>query len=82
MKLESLLGERDLLRNNWRNVRTERLELRDIIIENEGSLEAVRKNRGYKKLKKEQRLLSKMIKHLEMKIQKENFRENINDAKK
>ncbi len=75
MKSEELISERNILRDKWRAVRAKRLDIKKKIIdENCTSAELtdrVRHNAEYRKLKKEQRLISKMIKHIENKISRE-----------
>jgi len=68
MKMEILAEKRDILRSNWREVRTKRLKLKNIMIDRECSIAEIRDNREYKELKKEQKHLSRMIKHVEHKI--------------
>ena len=65
MKSALLMKERDGLRERWRTVRSERLELKRSLAEKNLPLN---KSREYKLLKKEQRLLSKMLKHIEKKM--------------
>ena len=65
MKSELLIKERNILREKWRTIRSERLELKRSLIEKNILLN---KSREYKLLKKEQRHLSKMLKHIEKKI--------------
>ena len=65
MNLALLINERNELRDRWRAVRDGRLELKRILTEKNLSLN---KSREYKLLKKEQRHLSKMLKHIEKKI--------------
>jgi len=76
MKHEHLIRERNELRDKWHGVREKRLELKKTLAEEEKSFIDVRHNPDYKKLKKEQKHISKMIKHIENKI----FREIKNEA--
>lgn len=81
MNSEELTSRRDILRDKWRDVREKRLNIKNrIIAEDRISAELkdrVRHNAEYRKLKKEQRLISKMIKHIENRI----LREIKNDSK-
>jgi len=70
MKLELLIKERDSLRERWRAVRSERLELKRSLLKRsliEKNI-LLNKTSEYKLLKKEQKHLSKMLKHIEKKI--------------
>jgi len=71
VKSGHLVEERDILRNNWRDVRTERLRLKTILASGECTIHGIRNNPEYKSLKKKQRHISKMIKHIEYKISRE-----------
>lgn len=66
MKLEHLVDERDILRKRWHDVRTVRLELKKGMVDKTSA--AVMADSEYKRLKKEQKHISKMIKHIEHKI--------------
>ncbi len=68
MKPESLIAERDLLRSRWRGVREDRLLLKKNLQDDNLKTADIRKNREYRRLKKEQRHISNMIKHAEYKI--------------
>jgi len=76
MKPENLISERDELRNIWHNVRMKRLEIKSSLLNKEKSITEVRNNSEYKKLKKEQRHISKMIRHIENKICRANKNES------
>ena len=65
MKSALLIKEMNGLRERWRTVRSERLELKRSLAEKNFPLN---KSREYMLLKKEQRHLSKMLKHVEKKI--------------
>jgi len=71
MKLELYIQERDELRRQWRDIRSMRLDIK-IVSDGKGctSIE-IRHNADYKRLKKEQKHISKMIKHIENKICRE-----------
>jgi hypothetical protein len=75
MKSEQLISERNILRDKWRDVREKRLDIKKRIIAGDCAsvelMNRVRHNAEYMKLKKEQRLISKMIKHIENKISRE-----------
>ena len=71
MNPEQLIHERDKLRIKWRDARTERLNLKNTLISLGKTVIEVRHNKHYIKLKKEQRHLSRMIKHIENKISRE-----------
>lgn len=71
MKLESLIKKRDVIRLNWRCVRTERIHLKKVLADKNAPALKIRRNAEYRLLKKRQKHLSKMIKHLEKKICRE-----------
>jgi hypothetical protein len=71
MNPELLLNERDKLRDTWRDIRTKRLELKNILAAKDVSVNDIRHNKDYRILKKEQKHISKMIKHIENKIYRE-----------
>ena len=48
-------------RDEWRDIRSRRLELRDSLLAQGMSRQAIRRDRGYKDLKKQQRHLSRII---------------------
>ena len=58
-------GGIDGLRSEWRRVRRERLRIRDSLAEKGFDRAAIRKNREYRELKKRQKSLSNMIRHIE-----------------
>jgi uncharacterized coiled-coil DUF342 family protein len=67
-RIREIIGRRDELRSRWREIRNERLKLRESLLE-KGKVQAeVRKDTVYKKLKKEQEGVSKQIRHLEREI--------------
>lgn len=68
MRLDQLVAERDIFRSKWHKVRSVRLELKKNLIDKESTVAEIRSNSEYKRLKKEQRYISKMIKHIEYKI--------------
>lgn len=70
MKLRAYIVERDYIRVRWHEVRTERLELKNELIKENKSISDIRHNHEYKRLKKEQKHISRMIKHIENKIVK------------
>ncbi len=67
-KIDQLISRRDTLRLNWREVRDERLILRRSLIERGLEPNEIRRDRLYRKLKKEQSGFSKKIRHLEREI--------------
>ena len=71
MKPELLVEEKDGLRKQWRDVRSMRLDIKHDLVQKGYSLIKMRHNSEYKKLKKEQKRISKMIKHVEKKILRE-----------
>lgn len=71
MNPESLIDERNKLRDKWREIRTKRLELKNILKAKDAAVNEIRHNKDYRILKKEQKLISKMIKHIEIKICRE-----------
>jgi hypothetical protein len=72
MKIKDSVNERNLLRSTWRDIRNARLALKNEMIAMDIHAAEIRHNREYKKLKKEQKILSKMIRHLEKKISGKN----------
>ncbi len=68
MTMDELEANRDILRSRWHDVRNERLELKSNLLGRELSLNEVRHDRAYKRLKKEQKHMSKLIKHIENEI--------------
>lgn len=64
----NLEEERDELRKRWRMARERRLALKQEMMERGTGLESIRKDKEYRKLKKEQARLSVLIKHIEKKI--------------
>lgn len=83
MKLESLINERNLLRERWSEIRLKRLDLKNTLAEENPEVSdlkrLIRTNSCYKKLKKNQRHISKMIKHIDDRIRRELFREQYNE---
>ena len=71
MNPEFLIDERDKLRDTWRDIRTKRLELKNVLAAKDASVNDIRHNNDYRILKKEQKHISKMIKHIENKICRE-----------
>jgi hypothetical protein len=63
-----MITQRDSLRIRWYEVRTARLELKKKLMSENISVPGVRHNPEYRRLKKEQNHISKMIKHMEYKI--------------
>jgi len=63
-----MIKQRDSLRIRWHEVRVTRLELKKTFLDENISLTDVRHNSEYRRLKKEQKHISKMIKHIEYKI--------------
>jgi len=74
MKRDDLIRERNALRFQWHDVRKKRLEFKSISIvkdcESSEMKSTVRQNSNYKKLKKEQKHISTMIRHVENKIRR------------
>lgn len=66
--IEEIIIRRDRLRAGWREIREKRLDLRNRLIEKGLTRAELRKERFYKKLKKEQEYFSKRIRHLEKEI--------------
>lgn len=69
MKYENPEDERNLLREKWNSIRHERLSLKIRLTDKGRTVMEIRHDRDYRRLKKEQRILTKMIKHIEKKIQ-------------
>ncbi len=67
-EMKELISRRDALRSNWREVREKRLMLRSSLLERGIEPNEVRRDRLYRKLKKEQSGFSKQIRHLEREI--------------
>ncbi|PKL16121.1 MAG: hypothetical protein CVV49_17890 [Spirochaetae bacterium HGW-Spirochaetae-5] len=63
-----MITQRDFLRTRWHEVRTARLELKKKLMDENIPVSEVRHNPEYRRLKKEQKHISKMIKHMEYKI--------------
>lgn len=70
MTLEDLINARDGLRERWQLVRDERLDLKNFLTGNGYEISETRRNREFRRLKKEQRHISKMIRHIEDKIRR------------
>lgn len=68
MKTENLKEERDILRFRWHSIRDARLALKRNLSGSGKTVIEIRHNREYRRLKKEQRALSRMIRHIEKKI--------------
>jgi len=68
MMIDNAENERNMLRSRWREVRNLRLSLKISLSDSGKTINEIRHNRDYRRLKKEQKLLSKMIKHIERKI--------------
>lgn len=66
--LAGMITQRDSLRGRWHDVRNARLELKRKLMDENLSISGVRHNLEYRRLKKEQKHISKMIKHVEHKI--------------
>lgn len=75
MNTELLIDERNKLRDTWRDIRTKRLELQNNLKADGASVNEIRHNKDYRILKKKQKQISKMIKHIEIKICRENKNE-------
>ena len=71
MNPEHLIAERNKLRDTWRDIRTKKLDLKNILKTDEATVNEIRHNKDYRILKKEQKQISKMIKHIEIKICRE-----------
>ena len=69
-RLNETIEKRMTMREQWRIVRLQRLKLRDELIEKGLTIKQIRKEREYRALKKEQRRISKFIRHIEKKINK------------
>ncbi len=67
-KIDQLISRRDALRSDWREVRDERLMLRRSLLERGLEPKEIRRDRLYRKLKKEQSGFSKQIRHMEREI--------------
>lgn len=70
MKYDEYLHGRDGLRSRWREVRDARLAVKASLQKSGVAADKIRRNIEYKMLSKEQRHLSRMIKHQERKIQR------------
>jgi hypothetical protein len=68
MTMTGIINKRNSLRIRWHDVRTARLELKKTLMDENMSVSAVRHNPEYRRLKKEQKHISKMIKHMEYRI--------------
>ncbi len=68
MMSAEMIKQRDSLRTRWHEVRTARLELKKTFLDENIDITDVRHNSEYRRLKKEQKHISKMIKHIEYKI--------------
>lgn len=65
------LGERYRdLREAWRAVRSQRLARKNELVAAGGTIAAVREDRRYRSLKKEQRRITVELRHVEKKIQR------------
>ena len=67
---DETLSEWDSLRLKWREVRDSRLLLKRELLKSGLEQSAVRKNREYRRLKKEQDRLSTLMKHIEKRLNK------------
>ena len=65
---ENLLIKRNRLRDEWNDVRTMKLNRRDVLLQQGDSRREMRNDKEYKILRKRQAHLSKMIKHMDMRI--------------
>jgi len=63
-----MITQRDSLRVRWHEIRFARLELKKNLMDQNSAVIDVRHNSEYRRLKKEQKHISKMIKHIEYKI--------------
>ncbi len=68
MNIGELIAGRDILREKWRKARAERLELKLKLMADNYTITEIRHNSDYKRLKKEQKHMSKRIKHVENEI--------------
>jgi hypothetical protein len=67
-RINIITSQRDRLRSTWREIRDEKLKLKGSLLEKGLSLTEIRRERIYRKLKKEQKDCSKRIRHLEREI--------------
>ncbi len=67
-----MISRRDRLRGEWREIRDERLNLRNAFLEKGLTRAEIRKDGSYGKLKKKQADISKRIRHLEREINRIN----------
>lgn len=68
MNIENPVKERNILRCRWRSVRDERLALKKSLSGIGKTIIEIRHERDYRRLKKKQKILSRMIRHIEKKI--------------
>jgi DNA-binding PadR family transcriptional regulator len=66
--LQEYRAELAVKREQWRVVRNERLELKKSMLAGGADRQVIRKNSRYKKLEKEQRHLSMVIRHIEKRL--------------
>ncbi len=76
---EKMLSERNRLREEWRLVREKRLKLKEKMLTAGNDIHSIRKDREFRDLRKKQRRLSLLIKHLERRINRKQY---FNDTKK
>ncbi len=65
-----LKTELKIIRDKWRKTRDERLKLKTELLSEGLSKTKIIHEKSYKRLRKEQRHFSKMIKHMEMRLNK------------
>jgi hypothetical protein len=68
MKTVNPEDERNILRKRWHSIRNERLNLKKKLSDSGETVCEIRHDRDYRRLKKEQKLLSKLIRHIERKL--------------
>lgn len=71
MDINELIRVRKELRAEWDTVRRERLKHRDALMLDGLTITMIRRDKEYRRLKKEQKSASKMIKHNENRILRE-----------
>lgn len=75
MSLDEIIGHSELLktkirlkRDEWRRVRSLRLTRKEELVSKGFTIEEIRKDEKYRRLHKQQKYISKELKHLEKKL--------------
>jgi hypothetical protein len=66
--IENYIEEQKIYRNKWRKIKSDRLVYKKKLFDSGLNINNIRKDKIYKSLLKDQKLLSKQLKHLEKKI--------------